>query len=54
MDCFVALLLAMMRWRNYALHDRNVTARRANQSSHAKTVQPLLQKYRFANTPNQI
>ncbi len=37
MDCFVALLLAMTTRRDRALRDRNVTARRANHSSRAKT-----------------
>jgi hypothetical protein len=54
-DCFVALLLAMTMWRDRALPDRNVTAQRANQSSHAKTCPVLAAKiFRFANTPNQI
>jgi hypothetical protein len=46
---------AMTMWRDRALPDRNVTAQRANQSSHAKTCPvPAAKIFRFANTPNQI
>ena len=53
MDCFVALLLAMTMWRDCALRDRNVTARRANHLGARKPVQPLRKKY-FAFSETKI